>query len=107
MNKTTTDFTLHALEARFEMQLQQNEFIGDDGGGGAYGYTGGSWGNYGSGEGYIGDYQVASDNSGAMLDDGSYTDGSSGAFPAYGNQSLQFPEEPDTVTVSRCTICRC
>lgn len=106
MHTTTTDFSLHALEARFEMQFQQQEFLADDGGG-AYGYGGGSWGNYGSGEGYVGGYQVANDNSGAMLDDGTFTDGSGGGFPAYGNQSLQFPNDPPTTTVSRCTICRC
>ena len=107
MNSQSTDFTLHALEARFEMQFYNEDIIGDGGGGSGsdYGYYGNSWGNYGSGNGYIGTYQVASDNSGAMLDDGSFTDGSEGAFPAYSNQSLPWPER--TPTPSLCNRCHC
>lgn len=107
MNESSKDFSLHALEARFEMQYYYNEFCDADcgGGGGDYGYYGNSWGNLGSGDGYIGTYQVASDNSGAMLDDGSFTDGSEGAFPAYSNQSIPWPER--TPTPSLCPRCRC
>ncbi|HEY0366414.1 MAG TPA: hypothetical protein VGC73_08075 [Pyrinomonadaceae bacterium] len=115
MNSQSMDFSLRALEARFEMQYMQDEIIGGDGGGGGgggdYGYYGGSWDNYGSGNGYVGDYQTASDGSGAMLDDGSYSDGSSGVFPAYNNPDVcrldpTFPGCPQPNT-SRCTICRC
>ncbi|HEX8131325.1 MAG TPA: hypothetical protein VF527_19655 [Pyrinomonadaceae bacterium] len=114
MNPTSTDFSLHALEARFEMQYYQNEIISDGGGGGGggdYDYYGNSWDDNGSGNGYVGNYQAASDDSGAMLDDGSYTDGSSGAFPAYNNPDVcrldpTFPGCPQPNT-SRCTICRC
>src|SRR5215213_263876 len=114
MNSQSMDFSLRALEARFEMQYMQDEIIGVDGGGGGgddYGYYGGSWDNYGSGDGYVGNYQTASDGSGAMLDDGSYSDGSSGVFPAYNNPDVcridpTFPGCPQPNT-SRCTICRC
>ena len=114
MNPTSTDFSLQALEARFEMQYMQEELLRYDdggGGGGGYGYYGDSWDNLGSGEAYAGPYQPASDQSGAMLDDGTYTDGSTGAFPAYNNPDVcqldpTFPgcAQP---TTSRCTICRC
>jgi hypothetical protein len=121
MNPTSTDFSLHALEARFEMHLvnfQYEEFQdsgdggGGGGGGGGYGYYGGSWDNYGAGSGYVGEYQAAEDGSGAMLDDGSFTDGSGGGFPTY-NQTPDicryqptFPGCPPPNS-SRCTICRC
>lgn len=115
MNSSSTDFSLHSLEARFEMQYYQNEFCNDCGGGGGggdYGYYGSSWGNYGSGNAYIGTYQVASDDSGAMFDDGSYTDGSSGAFPSYPDPHIcladpRYPGCPEEQRASRCTICRC
>jgi hypothetical protein len=114
MNPTSTDFSLQALEARFEMQYYQNEFISDDGGGGggSYNYHGNSWDNLGSGDAYAGPYQEASDGSGAMLDDGTYTDGSSGAFPSYDTRD---PSNPDPSCwpsypcspPSLCRICRC
>src|SRR5215212_5342079 len=118
MNASSTDFSLHSLEARFEMQYAQDLMMDDGGGGsggggggGGYGYYGGSWDNYGYGTGYVGEYQTASDGSGAMLDDGSYSDGSSGGFPAYNDPDIcrtqpTFPgcTQPNT---SRCTICRC
>jgi hypothetical protein len=123
MNSTSTDFSLQALEARFEMQYMQNEIISDDGGGGGgggYGYYGNSWNDPGAGEGYVGTYQQASDGSGAMLDDGTYTDGSSGGFPSYNTQSIRQPDgscwptypcgPPSNVPSgppSKCTICRC
>jgi len=125
MNPTSMDFSLHALEARFEMQICQMEAQGDGGGGGGgcgddggggggggYGYYGGSWDNLGDGGGYVGTYQAAEDGSGAMLDDGSYTDGSSGAFPTYNQPpdicqaDPNFPGCPPPNS-SRCTICRC
>lgn len=120
MNPTSTGFSLHALEARFEMHLLQSDTFlidegggdGGGGGGGDYGYYGGSWDNYGAGTGYVGPYQAAEDGSGAMLDDGSFTDGSSGGFPTY-NQTPDicrwnptFPGCPPPNS-SRCTICRC
>jgi hypothetical protein len=119
MSSTSTDFSLHALEARFEMQYMQNEIISDGGGGGgsAYDYYGNSWANPGAGEGYVGPYHTASDNSGAMLDDGSYTDGSSGAFPTYDTRATLppdptcFPQNPCgprfPAAATKCTICRC
>lgn len=115
MNASSMDFSMHALEARFEMQYyNEQEISGDDGGSGSdYGYYGSSWGNYGYGNGYVGVYQTASDGSGAMLDDGSYSDGSSGAFPAYNTDEHicladpQFPGCPQEQRGSRCTICRC
>jgi len=117
MNASATEFSLHSLEARFEMQFQQEYLIDDGsggggggGGGGGYGYYGSSWDNYGYGNGYVGVYQAASDQSGAMLDDGSYTDGSSGGFPAYTDPNdprcqLGRPDCPRAT--SKCTICRC
>jgi len=114
MNTQAMDFSLHALEARFEMQYYQEDVIGDGGsggGGGDYGYYGNSWGNYGAGNGYVGAYQTASDGSGAMLDDGTYTDGSSGAFPTYTDPHICLADpnfygcpQPNR---SLCTICRC
>lgn len=116
MSSPSTDFSLYALEARFEMQYMQNEIINDGGGGGGgdYGYYGNSWDNLGSGDGYVGDYQTASDGSGAMFDDGSYTDGSTGAFPSYSDPNTCWPTYPcgppsnvPSGPPSRCTICRC
>jgi hypothetical protein len=116
MNSNSTDFSLHVLEARFEMQFQQNEFIGEGGGGSGadYGYYGSSWGSINSEpQGYIGPYQVASDGSGAMLDDGTLTDGSAGAFPAFPDPHICLADPnffgcpPQPNTPSRCTICRC
>jgi hypothetical protein len=112
MNLTTSNFTIEQLESRFEMQCMSdtdngyymNEQISDGGGGcdgggggGSYDYYGNSWGNDTSGEGYVGPYQ--GDSSGnAQLDDGTYTDQSSGVFPAYkSNVSVR----------SFCRICRC
>jgi hypothetical protein len=124
MNPSSTDFSLHALEARFEMQICQLEAAdsggggggcgdtGGGGGGGDYGYYGGSWDNLGAGGGYVGTYQAAEDGSGAMLDDGSYTDGSGGGFPTYNQPpdicrtQPNFPGCPPPNS-SRCTICRC
>lgn len=119
MNATSNDFSLHALEARFEMQ----RFFADElcnvdcgGGGGDYGYYGNNWDNLGSGDAYVGPYQQASDGSGAMLDDGTYTDGSTGAFPTYDTrattQSVQQPDGTCWPTYpcsprSLCRICRC
>ncbi|HEX8131324.1 MAG TPA: hypothetical protein VF527_19650 [Pyrinomonadaceae bacterium] len=111
MNPTSTDFSLHALEARFEMQYYQNELMYDDGGGGDYGYYGNSWDDLGSGDAYAGTYQTASDGSGAMLDDGTYTDGSSGAFPSYDTRPYDPSCEPtfrcSPAPTSKCVICRC
>ena len=111
MNSEAMDFSLHALEARFEMQFYNEDVIGAGGGGGeAYGYYGGSWGNAGYGSGYVGVYQTASDGSGAMLDDGSYTDGSSGSFPGYPDEyiCLAAPDYPGCQPQrSLCHICRC
>jgi len=118
MNSTSTDFSLHALEARFEMQrFVVDEPCNVDCGGGDYGYYGNSWDNPGAGEGYVGPYQQASDGSGAMLDDGSYTDGSSGVFPAYDTRATLppdptcFPQYPCgprfPEAATKCTICRC
>ncbi len=114
MSPNSKDFSLYALEARFEMQrFYFDEPISGESGS-DHGYYGGSWDNLGNGNGYVGDYQVASDNSGAMLDDGTYTDGSAGAFPAYnnGNPAVclvdpNFPGCPQQQNTSRCTICRC
>lgn len=114
MNLTSNDFSLHALEARFEMQrfeLPQACEI-DCGGGSDYGYYGNSWDNHGAGEGYDGTYQQASDGSGAMLDDGTYTDGSSGVFPTYDTRASlppnpnYCPQQPCSPP-SLCRICRC
>jgi hypothetical protein len=105
------EFSLHSLEARFEMQYAYDLVDdGSGGGGGGYGYYGGSWDNYGYGDGYVGGYQGASDGSGAMLDDGSYTDGSSGGFPAYTDPNdprCQMGRPDCPRAVSRCTVCRC
>ncbi len=108
------DFSLHALEARFEMQFTLPEYCDVDcgsGGGAEYGYYGNSWDNPGAGEGYVGEYQVASDNSGAMLDDGSFTDGSTGAFPAYTDPNTCWPTypcgPPFPSQATKCTVCRC
>lgn len=112
----STDFTLYSLEARFEMQYQSPELLGEGGGGGGgdYGYYGDSWGSYGSQPaGYVGTYQVANDNSGAMFDDGTFTDGSTGAFPAFTDPHICLADPnffgcpPQPNTPSRCNICRC
>ena len=116
MTPASQNFSLHALEARFEMQ-SGDEFIADPGdgggddGGGSYDYYGGSWDDYGYGDGYVGVYEMASDDSGAMLDDGSFTDGSSGGFPSYQTPEIcrykpDWPGCPQPNT-SRCVICRC
>ncbi len=123
--QNTLNFSIVELEARFEMQrLCQETIISDTpqlddcgNGGGGYSYYGNSWDNLGSGEGYVGTYQTASDGSGAMLDDGSYTDGSTGAFPSYQTSQVNpdlcrdgtgFPEFcAPTPQRSRCTVCRC
>lgn len=117
MSPDSTDFSLYALEARFEMQYYMEDTISDNGGGGGggdYGYYGNSWDNHGAGEGYDGTYQTANDNSGAMLDDGSFTDGSTGGFPAYSDPNTCWPTYPcgppsnvPSGPPSRCTICRC
>ena len=115
MNSTASDFSLQELESRFEMQgfvpvLDGNgETPPDGGGGGSYGYYGSSWDNPGQGDGYVGSYQYASDDSGAMYDDGSYTDGSSGAFPSYQGQQEppKCPNGPCPPDRSKCTLCRC
>lgn len=115
MNSQSMDFTLQALEARFEMQYYYDEYIGDNGGGGGggdYGYYGDSWGNNGSGNGYIGEYQTASDGSGAMLDDGTFTNGSAGSFPTYTDPHICLADPnfygcPPQQQTSRCNICRC
>jgi hypothetical protein len=116
MNLTSNDFSLHALEGRFEMQrFVLNEACDIDcggGGGSDYGYYGNSWDNRGAGDAYVGPYQQASDGSGAVLDDGTYTDGSSGAFPTYETRATLppnpscFPTYPCSPP-SLCRICRC
>jgi hypothetical protein len=115
MNASSMDFSLHSLEARFEMQYTLPEICDVDcgsGGGGGYGYYGDSWGNLGSGDGYVGNYQVASDHSGAMLDDGTFTDGTSGSFPGYTDPYICLADPnfygcPQQQQTSRCNICRC
>lgn len=117
MNSNSTDFTLYSLEARFEMQYQLPEIIdgnGGEGGGSEYGYYGDSWGSYNNQQpGYVGTYEVANDGSGAMLDDGTLTDGSTGAFPAFTDPHICLADPnffgcpPQPNTPSRCTICRC
>ena len=110
---SSQDFTLHSLEARFEMQYYYEDTIGDGSGPGgeSYGYYGGSWGNYGPGDGYVGTMQTASDGSGAMLDDGTYTNGNAGSFPAYPDPHICLADpnfygcpQPQR---SLCNICRC
>ncbi len=109
MNSAASDFSLQELESRFEMQ----EMLVIDGGGpppdgSSYGYYGGSWGDPGQGQGYVGDYQYAGDGSGAMYDDGSYTDGSTGAFPSYqGQQTPKCPNGPCPPDRCKCNLCRC
>ncbi|HEX8131323.1 MAG TPA: hypothetical protein VF527_19645 [Pyrinomonadaceae bacterium] len=113
MNSTSANFSLDVLEARFEMQqmmyLEDGGGEGGGGGGGSYGYYGDSWDDLGAGDGYVGEYQAASDQSGAMLDDGSYTDGTSGSFPAYTDPNdPRCPNGPDCPRAqSKCTVCRC
>jgi hypothetical protein len=116
MSLSTSNFSLQELEARFEMQcvLDQQDASGGGGysdpnacgggGGGAYDYYGGSWGDAGSGNGYVGPYQTSSDGSYAVLDDGTYTDGTSGYFPGYGDNSVS---AQGFVKSCYCVICRC
>ena len=102
MGPTSSNFSIEELESRFEMAPLAGRCTMDDcteiEPGSRYRYYGDSWGNLGSGSGYIGTY--TSNNGGYMLDDGSYTDQTSGSFPAY---------EPASIHVSRCfcVICRC
>jgi hypothetical protein len=113
MSLTTSNFTIEQLESRFEMQCMSdhdtNQFYMEDriddggcgggGGGGSYDYYGSSWNNEGSGDGYVGAYQGDSSGNG-QLDDGTYTDQSSGQFPAYGTRS-------NVSFRTWCRICRC
>ena len=132
MSLSTSNFSLQQLEARFEMQCIENQDSGGGyyydqqltgdcggGGGGAYDYYGNSWGNEGSGEGYVGSYQTSGDH--AVLDDGTYTDGTSGDFPTYGDDgggasAMSYDPSADSDTVTGpngigfrtyCVICRC
>lgn len=113
MSLTTSNFTIEQLESRFEMQCMgdtggghyyQQDMLSNDtggcggGGGASYDYYGNSWTSGTSGEGYGGVYQ--GDGSGnAQLDDGTYTDQSAGAFPAYKRSNVSVN--------SFCRICRC
>lgn len=111
MSLTSSNFTIEQLESRFEMQCAgetgdgyyMNEMISNDcgggGGGASYDYYGSSWVNPNTpDEGYGGVYQ--SDSSGnARLDDGTYTDQSSGGFPAWVRRNVSVN--------SFCRICRC
>ena len=107
MSLTTSNFTIEQLESRFEMQCmsEQEQYYMeariDDGrcSGGSYDYYGGSWGNEGSGDGYTGVYQGDGSGNG-QLDDGTYTDQSTGEFPAYGTKS-------NVSFRTWCRICRC
>lgn len=119
MSLTTANFTIEELEARFEMQahpLVEPEMMcsdcegGTGGGGASYDYYGYSWGNEGAGNAYVGAY--GQDGSGnVMLDDGTYTDRSSGAFPSYSvQQDPNCPNAPCPPNPNRgckCNICRC
>jgi len=111
MNSAASDFSLQELESRFEMQAMM--VMPEDGppppDGGSYGYYGTSWDNPGQGQGYVGDYQYASDDSGAMYDDGTYTDGSGGAFPSYQNprDPPKCPNGPCPPDRCKCNLCRC
>lgn len=121
MSLSTSNFSLQELEARFEMQCMteyqqvdsgsgyyNNDSIcgGGGGGGASYDYYGSSWGDYGSGGGYTGTYQTSSDGSYAVLDDGTYTDGSSGDFPSY-DQGGSTASAQSIGVRSYCVICRC
>lgn len=111
MSLTTSNFTIEQLESRFEMQCMgdTNQYYmeehitadggGCGGGGGSYDYYGSSWINPNTpNEGYGGAYQ--SDSSGnAQLDDGTYTDQSTGSFPAWVRRNVSVN--------SFCRICRC
>lgn len=105
MSLTSSDFLIRELEARFEMAVIGRCNMDDCTGmepGSRFGYNGSSWGNLGSGNGYTGVY---ANNSGhVMLDDGSYTDQTSGSFPAY-----SAPPDPPGPAPARsyCRICRC
>lgn len=120
MSQTLSHFTIEELESRFEMQAVIADDPGgpnmmcadcDSGGGGgaAYDYYGSTWGNLGSGDAYTGVY--AQDSSGnVMLNDGTYTDRSSGAFPSYSQVDPTCPQTPCPPNPNRgckCTICRC
>jgi len=130
MSLSTSNFSLHQLEARFEMQCVENMDSGDGGGyyydqqidgcggggGAAYDYYGSSWGDLGGGEGYVGTYETSGDGSYAALDDGTYTDGTSGDFPGYDDgDGAMSPTELSTTEEgangvrvrSYCVICRC
>jgi hypothetical protein len=110
MSLTTSNFTIEQLESRFEMQCmsdtnqfyQQEQIVADGGtcgGGASYEYYGSSWINPNTPEeGYGGAYQ--GDGSGnAQLDDGTYTDQSSGSFPAWVRRNVSVN--------SFCRVCRC
>jgi hypothetical protein len=110
---TTANFTIEELESRFEMQTHSFEVdqqcLDCAGGGASYDYYGESWGNQGSGDGYTGIYGQDS-NGNVMLDDGTYTDRSSGAFPSYAQQDPTCPQTPCPPNPNRgckCNICRC
>jgi hypothetical protein len=132
MSLSTSIFSLQELEARFEMQCMGEDSGGGrfyneqhldacgGGGGAAYDYYGSSWGDAGSGEGYIGTYQTSGDGSYAILDDGSYTDGTSGDFPSYEQNGSAMATEGGGTDVdttdgqvngigirSYCVLCRC
>lgn len=107
MSLTSSSFLIQELEARFEMAPigrctmdDCTEFEP----GSRYAYYGSSWGNLGSGSGYIGVY--ANNGGNVMLDDGTYTDQTSGTFPAYA--APPDPPGPDPAGGrSLCRICRC
>jgi hypothetical protein len=107
MDLTASNFLIQELEARFEMAPMARCNMDDCTGlepGSKYGYYGSSWGNLGSGNGYIGVYTTNSGH--VMLDDGSYTDQTSGSFPAYGAP----PDPPGPGPAGgrcRCTVSRC
>ncbi len=118
MSHTVSHFTIEELESRFEMQaistgighdsqLYNQRTIDDGSGqGAAYDYYGTSWGNAGSGAGYTGSYH--GDGSGnAQLDDGTYTDQSSGSFPAYSTNQSSGAAPLSASIRSFCRICRC
>lgn len=108
MSLTSSHFSIEELESRFEMAPLVGRCNMDTctelEPGSRYGYYGDSWGNLGSGSGYVGVY--TNNNGHAMLDDGTYTDQTSGSFPTYE------PEGPPTGPGPRparsfCVICRC
>ncbi len=105
MSLTSSSFSIQELESRFEM-MPIGRCTMDDctpiEPGSRYGYYGSSWGNLGAGSGYTGVY--SSNNGNAMLDDGSYTDQTSGSFPLY--EAANNPPIPH-MTRSFCRLCRC